>query len=267
MKKILFVTTLLVALSLGAAEMTQAQKDAALKVHGELGYVSTSGNTKTDAFNFELKAKKGWERHIVIFRGDAQYATDNKVETKNRYTIELEYNYKTSEDFAVSYLLGYKVDKFSSFRYQFYTGPGIKYRALNTQEHKLIFDAGLLYAIDQYETIWVDKSGTIVSYPYNPDTRYKIEKNSYKDDYTSYRLKGDYAWQILKALKFTQELSFRGSAEKTSRYFLYSKTALYNKISDIFSAGISYKIDYTNQPAEGKVKTDRIFAFNLVADF
>jgi len=50
-------------------------------------------------------------------------------------------------------------------------------------------------------------------------------------------------------------------------YFAFSKTALSTKFSDIFSAGISYKVDYSNSPATGKEYTDRTFTANLIIDY
>jgi len=47
-------------------------------------------------------------------------------------------------------------------------------------------------------------------------------------------------------------------------YFVYSKSALSSKISDIFSAGLSYKVDYINMSPFCKTYTDRILITNLM---
>lgn len=265
MKKIVLSLSA-IALTLSCAH-AEERTEKPLKTHTELGYVSTSGNTDTEAFSLDLNAKKEWTKHIATLDLDGQYATDKGVETKNKYLIELQYDYKFTERFSFNYLLGYKSDKFSGFTYQFYTGPGAKYKAIHTKTHKLSLDGNILYAKDRYADVWVDASGNKVSYPYDPDTRASIKTPAYSNNYTSYRAKGVYTWQIIESLKFLQELSFRGSFEQSNNYFIDSKTAFTNKISDIFSAGISYKIDYVNLPAEGKKKTDTTFAFNLIIDY
>lgn len=264
MKKIVLSLVAVTSLVFGADVTTEEKQ---FKAHSELGYLQTSGNTSTKAFNFELDLKKEWTRNILSFELDGQYASDQSVETKNKYTAELEYGYKLSERFSLSYLLGYKSDKFSGFEYQFYTGPGAKYKALVQQDHKLTIEGNVLYSIDQYEDVWVDALGNQLNYPYDGVVKDHIIAPAYKDDYASYRLKGVYNWQILETLKFKQELTLRGSMENADKYFVYSKTAIHNKINSIFSAGISYKIDYVNLPADGKKRTDTTLAVNLILDY
>lgn len=263
MKKILVSLAVCSSLVVAADEMTEKP----LKAHSELGYVQTKGNTDTKAFNFVLDVKKEWQRDVLTLDVDGQYATDEGVETKNKYSIEADYGYKMNERLSLDYLVGYKSDKFSGFEYQFYTGPGAKYKAIDEKDHKLSTEANILYAVDQYEDVWVDALGTQLAYPYDGVVKDHISTYAYKDDYASYRLKGVYDWQILENLKFQQDLSLRGSLEQGDKYFVYSKTAFFNKINSTFSAGVSYTADYTNLPAEGKKKTDSTLAFNLILDY
>ncbi|MEJ2414027.1 MAG: DUF481 domain-containing protein [Sulfurimonas sp.] len=258
--------SLLMTTSLALA-VEEVKTEKPFKAHSELGYVQTTGNTATKAFNFELNLKKEWERSVLSFDFDGQYASDQSVETKNKFTTEFEYGYKMTERFSYDYLVGLKSDKFSGFKYQFYTGPGAKYKAIDQKTHKLSLEGNLLYSIDQYEDVWADASGNQLSYPYNGVIKDHIIQYAYKDDYASYKLKGVYDWQILENLKFNQELSLRGSFKNSNKYFVFSKTSLKNKINSIFSAGISYKVDYVNIPADGKKRTDTTFAFNLILDY
>jgi putative salt-induced outer membrane protein len=232
--------------------------------HAALGYIGTTGNTDTKAFNFEAKLEKAWDKHVGIFTFDGQYADDSGVETKNKYFTELEYDYDFTEQIAFNYLIGYKDDKFSSFDYQFYTGPGAKYLAINTKAHQLSLEASILYSIDSYIDVRKDANGDPVEYPNEGGL---LVTPAYEDDYAGYRLKGVYAWQVFDNLKFDQELSYRGSFDNSSNYFVFSKTGLSSKLSDIFSAGISYKVDYTHSPAEGKDSTDTTFAIGLIMDY
>ncbi|WP_428738626.1 DUF481 domain-containing protein [Sulfurimonas sp.] len=243
MKKI--VLSLVALSSLMFAEDAPTEKP--LKTHGELGYIQTNGNTETKALNLDIDLTKEWTKSIVTLSADGQYASDQGEKTKNKYTIEFNYGYKFSERLSFDYLIGYKDDEFSGFEYQFYTGPGMKYKAIDMEKHQLSTEANILYSVDRYEAI--------------------PPLEAYTDDYAGYRLKGVYDWQILESLKFKQELSLRGSFEDGDKYFIYSETALHNKINDIFSAGISYKVDYVNVPAAGKEKTDTTFAVNLILDY
>ena len=236
-----------------------------LKTHTEIGYIQTNGNTKTKTFNLDANAQKSWGKHEGEIHLDGQYADDDGVETKNKYLIELNYNYSLTDRFALDYLVGYKDDKFSGYDYQFYTGPGAKYKAIVTDQHNLTLSGNILYSQDKKMDIHLDDQGNIIDYPYETST-YEI-KSGETIDYAAYRLKGEYEYKITKTLKFNQDLSFRGDFEDEANYFVYSKTALSSKISDIFSAGVSYKVDYANRPPADKGSTDSTFTFNLIADF
>jgi len=239
MKKILLsmVVVSAVALSVQAADKTKE-----IVTHTEMGYIQTNGNTKTKTFNLDSKAERAWDKHIGTLTFDGQYSSDTGVVIKKKYFVELEYNYEFTDKLAFSYLAGYKYDRFSGFDYQAYTGPGIKYTAIKQDTQNLSLEASALYSQDKYQT------------------------TGKTDDYASYRLKADYDLQITDNLKFTQELSVRGSVEESDNYFAFSKTAFISKISDIFSAGVSYKLDYANRPA-ATYKTDETLTFNLIMDY
>lgn len=229
----------------------QLPADDKLVTHTELGYIQTTGNTKTQTFNLDAEAKKGWGRHIGNIMFDGQYAEDEGTETKNKFLTELTYDYMFTKRLSFNYLAGYKSDKFSGFSHQWYTGPGAKYKLLVSPRQNLIIDGNLLYSSDTYDATTV---------PPPPIA-------SYTNDYMAYRFKAVYVLQVLNNLKFDQELSLRGSFKDSSNYFAFSKTALSSKISDIFSAGISYKVDYSNIPALGKDTTDTTFTANLIMDY
>jgi len=238
-----------------------------LTTHTEFGYIKTDGNTETVAFNLESRVHKGWGKHIGSFLFDGQKGEESSDETKNKFFIELEYDYEFTERFAFDYLLGYKQDKFSGYAHQFYTGPGVKYKAIISEKHNLSLDGNLLYEKDDKNPIEHDISGDIIEYP-NPDN---IAVNTItprvKHSYAAVRVAFAYDWQITDSLKFTQEASYRVEAKETDNYFVFSKTAFATKISDIFSAGISYKIDYINIPAEGKESKDTTLTANLIIDY
>lgn len=232
----------------------EAEKELALKVkedelitHAEFGFISTSGNTDTTSYNLDLEMKKGWNKHKFIFSFDGQYADDNDVQTKNKFLGELEYDYEFTDRFAFDYLIGYKQDKFSGYTYQAYTGPGAKYKLIKEEKHDLSLEGNILYSQDELEDTLL----------YAKTTR----------DYTSLRAKATYQWQILDNLSFEQELSYRMEVEKNQNYFVFSKTALISKISDVFSLGLNYKVDYVNTPPSGIEHSDKTFGASLIIDY
>jgi putative salt-induced outer membrane protein len=235
-------------------------KKDGIVTHTEFGYIQTDGNTKTQTFNLDSKAKRTWNK-------DGQYSSDGNIETKNKYLTELEYDYKHTKRLSFGYLVGYKSDKFSGFEYQFYTGPGIKYKAVMTKKHNLSIEGNTLYALDRYEAVKLDASSNVIAYP-NPDN-IPIASTipAYNNDYFTYRIKSVYKWEFAKNFKFSQELSIRGSLKEEDNFFAYSKSTISSKISGIFSAGINYKVDYVNLPADGKQNVDTTFTLNLIMDY
>ncbi len=264
-KKIALSTLLASTLVVGAEP--DLKKDDAFVTHTELGYIETQGNTETKVFNLDAKVQKGWDKHIFELSFDGQYADDKGIETKNKYFVELEYDYEITDRLAFDYLVGYKTDKFSAFDYQFYTGPGAKYKAIVTEKHNLSLEGNILYSVDEISTIYYSDAAktTPINYP-NPTAGAAAQDNGFNDDYASVRVKGVYGWQMLDNLKFDQELSYRASLEDTNKYFVFSKTAFTSKLSDIFSAGLSYKVDYVNESGT-KDTTDTTLTANLIIDY
>ena len=256
MKKIV-LTSLATATLLLADDPTMGLNlgpDDKMTASVNFGYISTQGNTETTTYAADGKIKKGFSKHLFELSFDGQYAsetdliTDVENETKNKYFVELEYNYEFTDRFAIGYLSGFTQDRFSSYDYQSYTGPGAKYKVIKSDIHNLTLEGNMLYARDKYKDLMPDKDTAINSY-------------------ASLRVKGVYAWQVLENLGFTQELTYRTDVEDTELYFAYSKTELKSKISDMFSAGLSYKLDYVNIILPGMEHSDTTLTATLGIDY
>ena len=226
-----------------AASVLLLGAESELKTHTELSYVNTKGNSDTESFALEAKADKSADKHVFHVKAEAFYSKDGEIESKNKWLAELSYDYEFTERFAFNYLLGFKQDKFSSFDSQLYTGPGVKYKAVALEVHKLNFQANILYARDDFKV---------------PDET---------EGYASWQAAFDYNWQILDNLKFTQEANYRSSFEDGENYFATSKTSIANKINSTLSLGLSYKVDYANSVATGIERTDRTFLTSLIIDY
>ena len=262
MKKIILIVLLANSLIFAADE-----NKSKLVAHTEFGYVNTQGNSNTNAFSLEAKLKKSFDKHDFALFFDGKYTTDDNVESKNKYLVELNYDYKFTDMLAFDYLLGFKQDKFSGYKYQSYMGPGAKYKVIKTKKHNLEVEGHILYSQDETEDIKYDASGNVIKYPNANNTPTATRVKGKIKNYSSYRAKGVYSWQIIENLKFTQELSYRSEFEDSANYFVFSKTAFVNKISGMFSAGVNYKVDYANLAGDGKERADRTFSASLIIDF
>jgi putative salt-induced outer membrane protein len=145
MKKI--TLSLAVASSLLFAEF---MNENPFVTHTEMGYVETGGNTETQTFNLESKAAKDWGHHVAKASVDMQYATNRHIETRNRLVAELTYDYEFTNLLAFNYLAGYRMDRFSGFESQMYTGPGASYKYLVSDEENFTAYGNFLYAVDNY---------------------------------------------------------------------------------------------------------------------
>ena len=222
------------------SQLPKKEKKKDFITHTEFGYIKTGGNTDTQTFNLEVEVKKSWDKQSLKTHLDAQYAQDKGTKSKDKYFLELDYNYNLNSKLAVSYIAGYRDDKFSTYKYQFYTGPGLSYQINKQKKQKLEFNSNILFSQD---------------------------KTDVRKDYLSFRSKGIYSWQILDNLNFKQTLSYRTEVKQNDNYFIYAKSSLSTKLSEIFSAGLSYKYDYVNLPADDKVHKDDTLTVNLIIDY
>lgn len=219
-----------------------AAEDTAWLTHGEFSYINTKGNTNTSSLAFEGSLRKGWDDHLFRAHADAYTSEDDGKESKNKWSLELNYDYTFAPHISLNYLFGYKEDRFSGYDYQVYTGPGIGVNVVDEKEHKLDLQANILYAEDK-------------------------PKFDSKDDYLSSKIGMIYGWQIADNFKFSQELTYRTNLEQTTHWFVYSKSAIETKINSMFSMGVSYKVDYVNTPPPPSVRSDRTFLVSVIVDY
>ena len=232
------------------------------KGHAELSYANTAGNTDSQDVAGNLKLNIPVYSSEIRFVGNVLYSDTTSYDengtyiedlrTKNRWDAEANYDYNFNDVMAFNYLLGGKGDEFSTFVYQVYTGPGVIVTAVKNDEHNLKFQANVLY-------MWDDVREDSATTPVTP---------AFMHSYSGYQASMDYVYQFTKNAKFGQYVMYRSEFEDTTNYFVKSKTLLESKVSDIFSMGMSYTVDYTNNKAENvRSYTDGVFLASLIADF
>jgi len=215
--------------------------------HVKFGYIQTDGNTDTQVVSIDGTVEKAWGDNSLKFVFDAQYGKADDLVNKKKYFTELQYAYLLTDTLSFTYVVGYKYDFFSSYDYQSYTGPGLKWATYKSDRQKLDLEGALLYSQDKLTTVT----------PPDDDM----------NTYSAYLAKLTYELQIIENLKFNQDLSYRSAFEDSNNYFIFSESKLSSKISDIFSAGLSYKIDYTNEVAAGIEQRDNTLSAFLSIDY
>ena len=247
---------------IGALSAFAAEDKKEMETHVELSYANTDGNTESQDAAGNIKTNLPFYSNDirfvanVLYSENTAYDVDGKyidnLRTKNRWDTELNYDYNFNDTIAFNYITGAKGDEFSSFVYQIYTGPGAIYTPFKTETQELKFQGNVLYMWDR---IREDVSAIPVA-------------AEYTHEYAGYQLSLDYVYNFTKTSKFTQYLMYRSEFEDSTNYFGKSKTALESKMSDIFSLGVSYTVDYTHNKANGvRTRFDKVFLASLIADF
>lgn len=218
------------------------EKKQGWQTHAELGYVKTGGNTDTQNLAAKLATKYQQEKNRYLLSGGALFSETDGTQTSNKLFAAGRYDRFLTER-LFGFLVGdYIKDKFSGYNYRFSIGPGLGYDIIKTKEHKLTGLVGALYDYDKFSS-----GGS--------------------DIYWSGRAGIDYAWQILKNLKFKEIATYNVSFEDTKTWFVDSETGLEAKISNNLSLGVSYLVNYKNNPPGSFKKTDTTFLTSVIVDF
>ncbi len=224
-------------------EKVQQQSDEArYKTKTVLSYSNTKGNTDTTRFGLDFHGERKRKKNTITLDVDALQSSSNGVEDNNKWSALLQYDRDLTKRIYFNYLVYYGEDKFSGFDYQFNTGPGFGYKAIDNETHKLKLHANALYSKDD-----IQNGGT--------------------NEYASWVAGFKYTWAVLENLDFAQDASFKSQFDHFENYFVYSKTAIESALNSTFSLGMSYKVDYKNIPAEGRKRTDRVFLASLIINY
>jgi len=224
-------------------EKVQQQSDEArYKTKTALSYSNTKGNTDTTRFGLDFHGERKRKKNTITLDVTALQSSSNGVEDNNKWNALAQYDRDLTKKLFFNYLISYGEDKFSGFDYQFNTGPGLGYKAVDSDAHKLNLRANALYSKDD-----IADGGT--------------------NEYASWVAGFNYKWAVLENLDFLQDASFKSQFDHFENYFVYSKTAIESQLNGMFSLGLSYKVDYKNIPAEGRKRTDRVFLASLIINY
>ena len=213
------------------------------KVHAELSYVKTSGNSETETFASKIEGNRDYNGTRVKLKGEFLYGKADKRENTNKLNLSGRLERVVFNKFFGFLQDDYYRDKFSGYDYRNVLSAGLGYDIFKTEKHKLKGMGSLGYAVEQY------KAGG-------------------SEDYPTGGLNLDYVWDIKENLRFKQELKYETDLQKTDVYFLNSNTAFEVKINGNLSLGVGLKIAYQNKPPSPDIKkTDTTFLTSLIFDF
>jgi putative salt-induced outer membrane protein len=220
------------------AKMREAGFTDNWKGQGEAGVGFTSGNSsETSAYAAIGLVKDDFKlRHKINLTADYRKSGTPKVTTKERFSASYGLDYKFNDRLYAWSLLGWERDPFAGYTQRFTEGAGVGYRVLNEPNMTWDIEAG-------------------------PTLRQTKFTNGTSKSQLTGRVASIYFWQINDQFSFDNSASLLIGSGNTT---LLSNAGLTAKLSDRFSARLSYNNQYESKPPLGKKKTDTAVRATLV---
>jgi putative salt-induced outer membrane protein len=246
---------ILVALSLFTS-MAGAQDLGPWSGNVALGYLASSGNTDTTAFNFNGEVNydiNKWHNNLL---GRAILNTDSNESTAENYKLAYQIKYDLSERNYLFGLLDYNNDRFSSYDQQIFEVVGAGRRFIVTDKHNLLGELGVGASQSDFRDCKLDDelAGACLIGP--PQTApFGTSENE-----VIYRFSGEYTWQISENASFLQRLAVNSGSSNTYTESLSEVRA--GIVGDI-ALVLSYTIKNNSDVAPGTDKTDTFTAISF----
>lgn len=206
------------------------------KSQAELGFVKTSGNTKTSSTNikFDVTNEREKWRHNVHLEG---YSTETDgITSAERYQFSEKSDYKFNEFDYLFFRTDYDKDRFGGFEYQATFSLGYGRRLLN--KDTMTFDVEI-----------------------GPGIRYSKVEFFETEKESLLRVAAKYNWDITESSKFTQELAYDEGEELTVSK---SITTLQANIQSNLAMKLTHTVKHNSVVPLGAKKTDTETAVTLV---
>jgi len=221
-----------------------------------LGYLASSGNTDTTAFNFDGEVNydvNKWHNNLL---GRAILQSSDNDSTAESYKLAYQLKYDITERNYLFGLLDYNNDRFSSFDQQIFEVVGAGRRFIVSEKHNLSGELGIGASQSDYRDCKqddVDAMACVIGPPQTPPF-------GTSEDEIIYRLSGEYTWQISENALFLQRLAVNSGSSNTRTESL---TELRAGIVGDIALVLSYTIINNSDAAPGTDKTDTFTAVSL----
>jgi putative salt-induced outer membrane protein len=222
---------------------------------GQAGYVTSRGNSDTDAANVKLDVfllTPAWKHQLTL---EGLYGKSGQVTSAERWDLRLQSDYTVTTQLFAFGALAYQDDRFSGFQYQVSASGGLGYKLFDAQATKLAMQLGVGYRVLRPETLVPDPggSGAIIE---------RIPLDSEAEVVGTAGL--DFLHQFNTSTKLTDKMIVESGAANTS---IRNDLALEVKMSKKLALAAGYSVLHNTAPAGGVKHTDSITTLNLVYAF
>lgn len=205
-----------------------------------LGYVATTGNTRTSTFNAKADLTHEQDQWRNNLTANMLYTQNSAVKTAEKYFVSGQSNYRYSGHMSLFSRASYEDDRFSGYEYQGTATVGLGHRFLAARPSM---------------TLDVEAGAGIKAY--QEDGQKRVTESVF-------RLAGKYVWNLREKSKFSQELSSDIGKQFTVNKSITSLTA---QLLGNFAINLGYTVKYTSRVPANKKKIDTETTINLVYVF
>ncbi len=208
------------------------------ELSADLGFVSTSGNSKTTTLNVgeKLIVRRGRFEHRQQF--GTVFAEEDGKQTSNLLFANVRSDFAINTKLAVFAYVGFDRNQFAGIARRFEEALGLALKMVNTDRDQWNAEAGLastqqLSTLDSARNFMSLRTGT-----------------SYKHFFS-------------KAAFFQQSVEYLPSLEDSQDYRINSETAFVAPLSTHIAMKATYTVRFDNLPEPKSVKSDRIVTAGL----
>lgn len=234
-----FAPALAVAAALGLAPTpAPAQSPDSLSLTGDLGIVSTAGNTDLTTINIgeEIRWRRG---PLTLGQTFALvYGRSSGETTSALWRGGVRGDYALSDAVSGYALVGYDRDRFAGIARRFEEGTGVSLGLLRRPHNRLEAEVGFSL-VQQLSTV-----GT-------------------RDDFASTRGAATYEHRFTEETYFRQMVEATANLEEATDYRLTSESALVAPLSSRLALKVSYVVRFDHRPEPGFRTTDRLLTSGL----
>ncbi len=223
-----------------ATVMAEESEGAKWSGTGQLGFSMTSGNSDTENLSAGLAVKRETEKWVSDLSLDLLRASSNDVDTAERFTINTKTGYKFDDNDYIYYGTRYDNDNFSGFDYTMTTSVGWGHKFHDSEESRLITEAGIGYKTEALDIDRTENNGAV------------------------FTGKLDYMRQITETTQFIDVLVVEAGEDNT---FIQNDLGFSFKVSEKFAVKLAHQYRHNTDAPLGKDSTDTLVSANLVYDF
>ncbi len=217
------------------------EPEPAVKVRGRIniGVSSTSGNTQTEKLHADAEVIARSAKNRFTIGGGTKRTKDREVETESNSRAYLKYDHFITKKWYAYANADTERDKFKDIKLRTTLGVGTGYQFLESKKTNLSVEGGINYVNTDFE--------------FAPDDSYPAGRWAIRFDRFLFESNTQFFHQ--------HEACF--GLEDSDNIFVRTQTGLRWPVLEGLDATAQYNVDWDNNPAAGRVKTDRAVLFTL----